>query len=132
MCIRDRGDQLSPAQAGLDAGQDEGFEAVGYGGQDRCELLGSQGPGLPRDDFRQLGVLAWVEGDEPVAHRAGEDECSMTWYLAIERGEKPRSIAKYHVMLHSSSPARCATGSSPSTHARTPSCRKSSRGRPGP
>ena len=67
------GDELAPAQAGVDGGLDHQPVLGGEGGEDGVVLVGGEGAGLLLDHLGQLGVGAGVEGDDPVAQGAFED-----------------------------------------------------------
>jgi hypothetical protein len=68
-----RGDELTPAESGVDGGLHHQAVLGREGGKDGVVLGGRQCGGLLLDDRGELGVGAGVEGDDPVALGAFED-----------------------------------------------------------
>jgi hypothetical protein len=67
------GDELTPAEAGVDGGLDHQPVLCRDGGEDGVVLGGCQRPCLLLDQLGQLGVGAGVESDHAITERALED-----------------------------------------------------------
>ena len=80
------GDELAPAQAGVDRGLHHQPVLRREGGEDGVVLVGGEGAGLLLDHLGQLGVGTRVEGDDPVAQGAFEDRVQHGVVLADRGG----------------------------------------------
>ena len=85
------GDELAPAEAGVDRGLDHEPVLVGERVEDGVVLGGGQGAGLLLDDLGELGVLTRVEGDDPVAQGSFEDRVEHGVVLPHRRGRQAGS-----------------------------------------
>jgi hypothetical protein len=85
---RSEGDELAPAQAGVDRGLHHEPVVGGQGGEDGVVLVGGEGAGLLLDHLGQLGVGAGVERDDAVDQGPFEDRLQHGLVLAHRCGRE--------------------------------------------
>jgi hypothetical protein len=96
---RIEGDQLSPAQPGLDEGLDHQSVVVRDRLEEPVELVGGQRAGFAGDGLGELDVGARVVHQDPVAHRLAEDRGEKHVVLADRAGCQPVALGLGHPVL---------------------------------